>query len=170
MTPIQYRTHAIKSTKQNTVANSSHTETAFTEHENTETGHKETGHKETASKEFGFSLIEVLMALLLFSLAATALIQSHSASAKQIYGLRHQHNATIIAENLLVLQLAQSAPPHHGRFSGEDESYGYKYLWRRDITPTAFGGSQKITISVYDANSQQLLAQRSAMRGAPQRD
>ena len=70
-------------------------------------------------KETGFTLIEMLVALAIFSLAALALLRLGGATAANSARLQDQAMAQIVARNLAVEMLTDPAPPAFGTLNGE---------------------------------------------------
>ena len=75
-----------------------------------------TGNPET---DAGFTLIEMLVALAIFSLAALALLRLSGATATNSARLQEQGIAQLVAENLAVETLTDPGPPPIGAQTGQ---------------------------------------------------
>ena len=68
----------------------------------------------TSGKEAGFTLLEMLVALAVFSLAALALLRLEGATVRQTGELDERMLAQLVARNLAVETLTDPAPPPLG--------------------------------------------------------
>jgi general secretion pathway protein I len=83
------------------------------------------------SAEHGFTLIEMLVALAIFSLAALALLRLGGATAANSARLNDQALAQMVAKNLAVETLTDPAPPAFGVTQGEAANGGRRWRWTR---------------------------------------
>ena len=83
------------------------------------------------SAEHGFTLIEMLVALAIFSLAALALLRLQGATVKTTAQLQDQGLAQIVARNLAVEVLTDPVPPAMGASTGEAINAGRSWRWTR---------------------------------------
>ncbi len=102
----------------------------------------------SGASEAGFTLIEMLVALAIFSLAALALLRLGGATATNSGNLRNQAIAQLVARNLAVETLSDPAPPVFGRLSGVAVNGGRNWVWTRDTARSPESRIQRITISV----------------------
>ena len=98
--------------------------------------------------EQGFTLIEMLVALAVFSLAALALLRLGGASATNAARLQDQALAQIVARNLAAEVLTDPAPPPFGTLSGEAINGGRRWLWTRTTGRSPEPRIQQIEIRV----------------------
>lgn len=84
-------------------------------------------------QENGFTLIEMLVALAIFSLAALALLRLGGASATNSARLNDQAMAQIVARNLAVETLSDPGPPAFGTTMGEAVNGGRRWRWVRTV-------------------------------------
>jgi general secretion pathway protein J len=89
------------------------------------------------SAEHGFTLIEMLVALAIFSLAALALLRLEGATVSTTARLREQVVAQIVARNIAVEALTDPAPPAFGTTGGEVTNGGRSWRWSRARRPLA---------------------------------
>lgn len=80
----------------------------------------------------GFSLLEMMVALAVFSIAALALIKLQGASVSQAAELDNRLYSEIVARNLAVEKLTDPRAPALGSTSGEVTNYGRSFNWRTE--------------------------------------
>jgi general secretion pathway protein I len=80
--------------------------------------------------EAGFTLIEMLVALAIFSLAALALLRLGGATATNSASLADQAIAQLVARNLAVETLTDPQPPAFGASQGDAVNAGRR-CWSR---------------------------------------
>jgi general secretion pathway protein I len=98
--------------------------------------------------EQGFTLIEMLVALAVFSLAALALLRLGGASATNSARLQEQALAQIVARNLAVETLSDPEPPPFGTLTGEAVNGGRRWVWTRTAARSPEARIQQIEIRV----------------------
>ncbi len=113
----------------------------------------------------GFSLIEVLVALAIFSIAVIAHLHLQSENARTVAALEQRAYARIAAENRLAETLARSAVLEIGTESGESEIAGLRWAWTERISTTRDAGMLRVDVTVSDETTGQLLAEVSGFRG-----
>jgi len=98
----------------------------------------------------GFTLIEMMVALAVFSLAALALIRLEGATIKSAATLDATMMAQIVARNVAVETLTDPQPPVTGESSGVEENGGRAWSWQRIARPIGDQGVVRVDISVRD--------------------
>jgi general secretion pathway protein I len=98
--------------------------------------------------ESGFTLIEMLVALAIFSLAALALLRLEGATVANTARLQEQAIAQIVARNIAVETLTDPVPPAFGRESGEAVNAGRSWTWTRVTARSPEPRIQQIEIRV----------------------
>lgn len=98
--------------------------------------------------EHGFTLIEMLVALAIFSLAALALLRLGGATAANSARLGDQALAQMVAKNLAVETLTDPAPPSFGTTGGEAVNAGRRWRWTRNVMRSPEARIQQIEIRV----------------------
>lgn len=83
----------------------------------------------------GFSLLEMLMALAVFSLAALALLHLTGEAARSAARVEERTLAGVVAENRAVEAVIAPAPPL-GLSEGRDRLAGRDWSWRREVAAT----------------------------------
>ena len=97
-------------------------------------------------KEDGFTLIEVLAALVIFSIAIVGLTRATTQSVAHTQRLTHKTYASVVADNQLIL--ARMRRPEIGTKSGEEEAGGRRYSWQIETAETPQSGLLELRVSV----------------------
>jgi len=98
--------------------------------------------------EAGFTLIEMLVALAIFSLAALALLRLGGATATNSASLSEQALAQMVARNLAVETLTDPEPPAFGTSQGEAANGGRRWRWTRTVSRSPEARIQQVEILV----------------------
>jgi general secretion pathway protein I len=98
--------------------------------------------------EKGFTLIEMLVALAIFSLAALALLRLGGATATNSASLTDQALAQTVARNLAVETLTDPQPPAFGTTRGDAANGGRRWRWTRSVNRSPEARIQQIEIAV----------------------
>jgi general secretion pathway protein I len=114
----------------------------------------------------GFTLIEMLVALTVFSLAALALIRLEGASLRGATAVDRSLLAGIVARNVAVEALTSPQPPALGTSQGVENNGGRQWRWSRIVEPLGDGNALKIDIAVSDAQAS-TAAKLMIVRGTP---
>ena len=96
----------------------------------------------------GFTLIEVLVALAIFSLAALALIRLDGAALGTAARLDERAIAAIVARNQGNAALLEPVPPTFGASAGIESNAGRAWPWTRTVSRTPDRRLQRIDIRV----------------------
>jgi general secretion pathway protein I len=107
---------------------------------------------DTHSAEDGFTLIEMLVALAIFSLAALAVLRLEGATVKTTGQLQDQALAQIVARNIAVEALTDPVPPAMGNVTGETVNAGRSWHWARMTGSSPEPRIQQIAIEVRSAD------------------
>jgi len=83
--------------------------------------------------ECGFTLLEMLVALAIFSLAALALVRLQAVSARTSADLRGRTMAQIVARNLMIERLTDPDAPALGASNGVIENAGRQWPWAQQV-------------------------------------
>lgn len=113
----------------------------------------------------GFTLVEMLVALAVFSLAALAMLNLMGQNLRTAAILEESVLASIIAENRAVEALLATAPPVAGVQTGEEEASGHVWQWERTILATDRPEIFRVDIRVRVDGRQHVAAQTSLFRG-----
>jgi len=111
----------------------------------------------------GFTLIEMLVALAVFSLAALALLNLSGESTRSAARVQARTLAGVVAENIAVEAMVSARLPV-GETSGETMLAGQTWRWRRVVSGTEVPGMGRIDVRVFDDEGQ--AAERVLFRAA----
>lgn len=114
-----------------------------------------------ASVRQGFTLIEMLVALSVFSLAAMALLNLSGENTRSAARVETRTLGGVVAENLAV-EAATIPTIGEGTTSGEVELAGRRWRWTRAVVATDVAGMLRIDVRVSDAEGQ--AAERTLFR------
>ncbi len=98
----------------------------------------------------GFSLIEMMVALAVFALAAMALIRLEGAIIRSASSLDRTMIAQIVARNVAVETLTDAQPPVRGVSNGVEDNGGRSWNWQRIAAPLGDQGAVRIDVTVSD--------------------
>ena len=118
--------------------------------------------------EQGFTLIEMLVALAVFSLAALALLRLGGATATNSARLDSQAMAQIVARNIAVETLTDPGPPVLGTIGGVTVDGGRQWRWSRKTARSPEARILQIEIAVAPEQSGPGRAALTIFRRAPQ--
>lgn len=96
----------------------------------------------------GFTLVEMLVALAIFSLAALALLRLEGATVSNTARLQDQAIAQIVARNIAVETLTDPVPPTLGTTTGQVANAGRTWTWARTAAASPEPRIQQIDIRV----------------------
>jgi general secretion pathway protein I len=99
-------------------------------------------------RDAGFTLIEMLVALAVFSLAALALLRLQGATVSNTVRIEEQAMAQIVARNIAVETLTDPLAPALGQTSGQVTNGGRSWSWTRATGLSPEPRIQQIAISV----------------------
>jgi general secretion pathway protein I len=89
-----------------------------------------------AERESGFTLLEMLVALAVFSLAALALIRLQGVTLRTAADLDAKALGQIVARNIMVEVQTDPQPPAIGEAQGDITNGGRQWHWTRTVKPT----------------------------------
>ncbi len=98
----------------------------------------------------GFTLIEMMVALAVFSLAGLALIRLEGATIRSAGILDNTLMAQIVARNVAVEALTDPRPPTAGSIGGSEANGGRNWRWQRLAARIGDQGAMRIDVTVTD--------------------
>lgn len=107
--------------------------------------------RHSRDRSAGFSLLEMMVALAVFSIAALALIKLQGASLMQTAELDSRLYSEIVVRNLAVETLTDPIPPSLGDSQGSETNGGRNFTWRRTTTALDGGELLKVDLAVKQA-------------------
>lgn len=113
----------------------------------------------------GFSLIECMVALAVFSIAVLALLNAQGESLRSSAGIEDRAFAQIVAENRMVEIMALPETPALGLASGEEWAGARPWTWSQRVSRTPQSDIRRIEVAVHGTKSEQVLASVVAFRG-----
>jgi general secretion pathway protein I len=106
-----------------------------------------------ASRNAGFTLLEVLAALVIISLGMLGVIEAISQTASNSIRMRDRSLAHWVAMNRLTEVRLQTRPPKIDKTSDEVEMAGRKWRWTMEVTETPVQSLRRIDIRVAEADA-----------------
>jgi general secretion pathway protein I len=104
-------------------------------------------------KQGGFTLIEVLVALVIVALGMSALLETLGSAADTSTWLRDKTFAQWIALNQLEQTRLSGSAPSAGTSDGELDYAGHHWRWRQEVTSPGFPGVFQIDVKVEHADT-----------------
>lgn len=104
----------------------------------------------------GFTMIEIMVALAIFSLAALAMVRLQGYSVRSTANLGDGSLAWQVARNVAVDILSNPAPPTLGEINGEELNGGQKWRWSANTSRTDDARLVKIDINVVGTGNARL--------------
>jgi len=100
------------------------------------------------AKVLGFTLIEVMLALAVFSIAGIALLSTASNNARNMGHLESKMFANWIASNQLVASSLEKKWPPKNNLNGEVELAGRAWFWKQKVIKTTDKNMRAIVMEV----------------------
>jgi general secretion pathway protein I len=117
-------------------------------------------------KANGFTLLEVLLALIIVSVALVAVVQTSQSNANILQQARTQ-TAGLHVANQVLLRLYQEPTPVTGQMQGQQIIQDQVYYWQAEWQSTDNARIQRLDVSVsLDRNFVYLQAQLTGFKGA----
>jgi len=97
----------------------------------------------------GFTLLEVLVALVVVALALTALLRAASLGASALDRERQLTLATWVAQNVLASTRLRGGLPAAGRTEGDERQGPFQYRWTLTVSNTDEPGVRRADVQVF---------------------
>lgn len=117
-------------------------------------------------RDDGFTLIEVLVALAIFSLAALALLRLQGATFGTVAQLDEHAIGAIVARNQAVELLTDPQAPSFGTERGVEANAGREWRWTRVVRRTADVRLQRVDITVAGPDGRQVATLTTVRRAS----
>ena len=104
--------------------------------------------RSSGTREAGFSLLELMVALAVFAIAALALLRMEGASISRTADLDQRLLREIVAQNIAAETLSDPAPPTLGESRGQASNMGRTFAWTRTVSARADLGGLGIVVTV----------------------
>jgi len=101
------------------------------------------------NRQSGFTLLEVLVALVILAITMAAVSRTASSSIQHVDALRTRVIANWVAQNRLALHQARGDWITPGIQTGEEEQAGQTYPWQEEVIATPNPTMRKIVVNVY---------------------
>ncbi len=111
----------------------------------------------------GFSLIEAMVALAVFSTVAVGLISLNSQSVRLSAQLQNRFLASVVAENVIVEAITSPTLESGTPEQGQQTQRGRRFAWERIVTPTPQAGVLRIDVAVRADGEAQVLVRQSVL-------
>jgi general secretion pathway protein I len=105
----------------------------------------------------GFTLLEVLVALVVLALAMSALVRTTALQADGLHDARQRTYAQWVAANAITDARLGGALPAQGVREGEMAMGRVRWRWRMVVSPTAVAGIRRLDVGVRAADGRQVL-------------
>jgi general secretion pathway protein I len=119
-----------------------------------------------ARNESGFSLLEVVVALAVFSLGALATLNVLGESGRNATVDEQRMVAGIVAENRIAELMAQTRPPAPGSSRGVERAMGRDWEWEQVVAASPEPRILRIDVKVREAGRTQVISEISSFRAA----
>lgn len=120
----------------------------------------------TSRADTGFSLLEVVVAIAVFSLGALATLNVLGQSGRNAEADEARMIAGIVAENRIAEVMAMSRPPATGGTRGVETAMSRDWDWEMRVAPSPEPRLLRIDVSVRESGRTQVLAEFSSFRSA----
>src|SRR3989442_243506 len=109
-------------------------------------------------RQFGFTLIEVLVALAVIAIALTAIMQNFGQGVDTTVALRERTIALWVAQNRLALHYVNQDWPSADTSDGKVEMAGRDWYWRERVVTTPEPDIRRIEIEIRVAPNREAAA------------
>lgn len=114
------------------------------------------------TSESGFTLVEVLASLVIFSTAILGLMHAGAENIKAVRLVEQKQIAGIIADNQLILAQTDGRSLRLGTSADVVEMNGQKWDWDLSIEETELDGFLRLVVNVREENQDRIIISRTA--------
>ncbi len=115
-----------------------------------------------AHKNKGFTLVEVLVSLLIFSTAILGLMSAGTQNIRILHAIEQKQIAGMIADNQLLLAQYASLPIQTGTRQGDAQMAGQIWQWQVLTEETTQNGFFKMTAQITQGANESIIVSRVA--------
>lgn len=101
------------------------------------------------AKSSGFTLIEVLVSLVIISIALLASLRAAGGSTHSVNDMRARLLAGWVAENIMAEQRARGVWLPLGLQSGRQRQGGIEFIWRKEVIATPNTSFRRVDVRVF---------------------
>ena len=113
-------------------------------------------------RQAGFTLIEVLVSLMIFSTAILGLIHANALNLRTLKALEDKQIAGILADNTLLLATHSSTPLQAGQTDKTIQMNGQEWRVRLRTENTSEAGFYRLIVDVRKEDNEQVIMERTA--------
>lgn len=113
----------------------------------------------------GFSLIEMLVALSVFSLTVLALLNLSGENTRSALVIEEQVLAGVVADNRAVEAMLATPDQLAAASAGNEAAGDREWRWTRAVTPTDMDGIVRVDVTVMPGTEDRVAAEASVFRG-----
>lgn len=124
-----------------------------------------TGRASTVSPNRGFTLIEVMLALSIFSLAALAALQVANEHLRALNHVETHMFAHMVASNRLAQLHSSGEWPPQNEQKGQVRLAGREWYWQQQVVETVTDGLREVTVVVRESEGGDDVASLSGYLG-----
>ncbi len=99
--------------------------------------------------EFGFTLLEILVAMAVLAIALAAVLRAAGGSTGHAGDLRAHVLADWVAQNRLALHAARNDFPASGQQDGDETQAGQPFHWHEEVSETPNPAFRRVEITVF---------------------
>jgi general secretion pathway protein I len=115
----------------------------------------------------GFTLLEVMVALLIISLSLIAMAQTMGGALSKATAMRERTYASWIAQNKIVEVRLTNEIPEVGRTSGEEEFANSTWEWSVEVSETGIENLLRLDVSISIAGADEPVRTVTGFMGEP---
>jgi len=113
----------------------------------------------------GFSLIEMLVAMAVFSLVALALLNLAGENTRSAVVIEERVLAGVVADNRAVEAMLATPAELAAQSAGTESAGDRNWRWTRTVSPTDMDAIVRVDITVMPAGEDRVVAEASVFRG-----